>query len=335
MATNDITEVKLLTSGGNWLRIGSMISLGLTGYHEPLGPGVTVSVHAMNTGISCIKGMDMIDRGLYHFGMTSPPWFAKAAAEGKGTFGWTPRPLKLSAVASFPHHDQLVLALRKDLGIKSLHEIRERQLPLRLSSGPLHLEHPLGWVLDAVLAEYGISTNDFERWGGRIGAADRQLNVLAEGPSDRRDRVTDMISGELDGVFDEGIMSVTWKKIADKVDLEYLPIEDDIMHALETKYGAQRAMIPTNRLRGVDADIPSVDFADWLLYCHSDLPDEMVYLALVAVEEQKAQIESMFAPQAPFQGLSDIPFDMGSLCQNTGLPLHPGAKRFYKERGYL
>src|SRR3546814_944385 len=70
--------------------------------------------------------------------------------------GWTPRKLDLSAVASFSHDDQLALAVRKDLGIKSIREIRENKIPLRISTGPYHLDHPLGCVLDLVLAEYEI-----------------------------------------------------------------------------------------------------------------------------------------------------------------------------------
>src|SRR3546814_7411339 len=92
--------------------------------------------------------------------------------------GWTPRKLDLSAVASFSHDDQLALAVRKDLGIKSIREIRENKIPLRISTGPYHLDHPLGCVLDLVLAEYDIKIEDFEVWGGSTTCSDRQLNVM-------------------------------------------------------------------------------------------------------------------------------------------------------------
>lgn len=329
------TDVRFLTAGANWVRIGSMLALGLTGYHEPLGEGSTASVHTMNTGKSCIAGIDMVDRGLYDFGMTSPPWLVRSAAEQRLNLGWEPRQLNLSAVCSFPHDDQLVLAVRRDLGVKSLHDIRERKLGLRLSTGPLHLAHPLGVVLDLVLQEYGISTGDFADWGGGITFADRQLNVLAEGPADRKDRVSSIRAGDLDGVFDEGIMSKTWKDIADTVDLQYLPIDDAVLSSLESKYGLRRSVIPAGRLRGVEADIPTVDFAGWLLYCRTDVPDDIVYLTLVALEEQRAQLETLFEPQRPFQGLSELPLDMSSLWKDTGLPLHPGAAAFFRDRGFM
>src|SRR3546814_18867347 len=85
--------------------------------------GTTASVHNMHPGIACIEGLRMVDEGKYDFAMTSPAWFAKSAAEGRVDLGWTPRKLDLSAVASFSHDNQLALAVRKDLCIKSIREL--------------------------------------------------------------------------------------------------------------------------------------------------------------------------------------------------------------------
>ena len=175
---------------------------------------------------------------------------------------------------------------------------------------------------------------DFQRWGGSVTHADRQLNFMPEGPS-RKDRVAAIRDGELDAVFDEGLMSRSWTEIADSVDLTFLPVDADVLASLEEKYGARSAVIPKGRLRGIEADTPTVDFAGWLLLCRTDLPDDLVYLALSAVEEQKAQIESLFEPQRPHAGLSDLPFDLSRIGTGTEVPLHPGAERFLAERGYV
>jgi TRAP-type uncharacterized transport system substrate-binding protein len=188
--------------------------------------------------------------------------------------------------------------------------------------------------LDAVLAEYGIEIEDFGRWGGSVTYADRQLNFMHEGP-ERKDRVSAMRDGELDAVFDEGLMSRSWTQIADAVDLTFLPVDDTVLSALEDRFGAQRAVIPKGRLRGVEQDTPTVDFAGWLLLCRTDLPDELVYLTLVALEEQKGQIESLFEGQRPHAGLSDLPFDISKVGIGTGVPLHSGAVRFLSERGFV
>lgn len=328
-------EVKILAAGTNFVRAGSMLSLGLTGYHSRLPNGVRVAVYNAHPGIACVKGHDEVDRGIYHFAFTSPSWFAQAAAEGRIDIGWTPRKLKLAAVGAFPHHDMIVLAVRRELGLRSLHEVRERRIPLRISTGPTHLAHTLGWTMDALLAEYGMTIEDIERWGGSVRSSDRQLNVLPEGRAGLGNRVTAMQRGDLDAVFDEGIMSKTWKDITDTVDLDFLPIEDDVLDRLKAKYGIPRTVIPAGRFRGIDRDIPTIEFGGWLLYCHSELPDELVYNALVAFEEQKEQLESLYEGQRPYQGLSEMPLNMATLAKNTYLPLHPGAEAYYRDRGYI
>src|SRR3546814_14704235 len=71
---------------------------------------------------------------------------------------------------------------------------------------------------DLVLAEYDIKIEDFEVWGGSTTCSERQLNVMAEGRADSGDRVSSITAGRIDAVFEEGIMSTTWKDIADTVD---------------------------------------------------------------------------------------------------------------------
>ena len=327
-------EVKMLTPGANWLRIGSMVALGMSSYYSRLPKGSTVSVHTYHPGKACIEGLGQVDEGKYHFGMTSPAWFANMAAEGRGDLGYGTRKLALSAVCVIPHHDYMAFAVRRELGLKSIRDIADRQLPLRISTGPLHLTHPVGWAIDAVLAEYGIKVEDFERWGGSAGDGDRNLNFMKEGPK-RGDRVTKMQTGELDGIFDEGMMSKSWKDMADTVDVDFLPIDDDVLESLNKKYGVLRTNLPKGYFRGIDEDTPTVDFAGWLIYCRTDLPDDLVFSAMAGLEEQRAQMETLFDSQRPHQGISEMPIDLSTTWEHTELPLHPGAEAFFRERGFM
>jgi len=324
-------EVKILAAGSNWLKVGGMLGLGLTGYYSPLAEGSTVSVHTGNTGVMCLTGPGLVDAGVYHFGITTPPWLARTAAEGRGGFGFAEKPLRLRSVGVLPHFDQLALAVRRDLGITSIRQLKEQKVPLRISTAPTHLRHPVGWVLDAVFAEYGMKIEDFETWGGSVTYADRQPNFLEKVPEGRQDRVSAMKSGMLNAVFDEALMTVPWKQVADAVDLTFLPIDRDVLQSLERKYGIRPAVIPKNRLRGVNDDVPTVDFAGWAMYCHQNLPDRLVYLLLAGLEQQRVQIESMFQPA---QGLTDS-IDMSSLWRGADLQLHPGAEQYYREKGSL
>ncbi len=324
-------EVKILAAGTNWLRVGAMLGQGLTGYYSPLPKGSSVSVHTAHPGEMCLAGPGLVDAGKYHFAITTPPWLVRCAVEGRGAFGFAEKPLRLRSVGVLPHLDQLALAVRRDLGITSIRQLKEKKVPLRISTAPTHLGHPTGWVLDAVLAEYGMQIEDFEKWGGAVVYDDRQPNFMEKVPEGKRDRVSTMKSGEMNAVFDEAIMTPAWKEIADNVDLTFLPIDQAVLDALDRKYGMRSTVIPKGRLRGVDADIPTIDFAQWIIYCHQDLPDRLVYLLLQGLQQQVRQIESMFQPG---QGLTgDI--KISEMWKGVEAPLHPGAEQFYRERGHL
>ena len=324
-------EIKILGAGSNWLKVSSMIGLGLTGYYSKLPKGSSVSIHTAHTGEMCLSGPELVDTGVYHFGMTPPPWLARIAREGRGAHGFGESACDICAVAVFPHFDQLALAVRKDLALSSLGEVIEQKIPLRISTAPIHLGHPVGWTLDILLAEYGSKIEDFNNWGGKVVFDDRQPNFLEKVPGSRPDRVTAMKSGELNAVFDEALMTRPWKEIADNVDLTFLEIEPDVLHKLHEKYGISSSFIPKNSLRGVLSDLPTIDFAGWIMYCHSKLPEELVYLTVEAIEQQAKQIETLFQPG---QGLTSTIL-MSELCQNTDLPLHEGAQKYYVEKGYL
>ena len=322
-------EVKLLTAGANWMRVGSMLGLGLTGYFSKLPKGSTASAHTMHPGEACFFGPERVDDGTYHMAITTPPWLARTAAEGRG---FSKRPLRLRSMCTFPHFDHLALAVRTDLGITSIHQLREQKVPLNISTAPIHLGHPTGWVLDVLLEEYGMKIEDFESWGGSVIFGDRQPNFMEKVPDGRIDRVSAMKSGVLNAVFDEALMSRPWMEVADAVDLTFLPVDRDVLDRLEQKYGVRPGVIPKGSLRGVTHDVPTVDFSGWLLYCSQNLPDELVYLTMQGLEQQRAQIESMFPSK--HLGLTG-PIDLATMHQNVELPLHPGAEQFYRERGYV
>ena len=73
-----------------------------------------------------------------------------------------------------------------------------------------------------------------------------------------------MKDGTLNAVFDEALMTLPWKQIADSVDLTFLPVDQDVLQALDKKYGIRSTKIPKGSLRGIDRDLPCIDFAGWI-----------------------------------------------------------------------
>ena len=311
-------DIKILGAGNNWTSLGGRITMGLAGYNSALPKGSTVSLVNGDPGQMCIDGPYRVADRTYHMGITTPASFLKLAVEGRDPFD---KPLPLRVLATFPHDDRMVFAVKKSTGLKSLEGIREKKYPLKVLTPPPGSFHPSVWGAEAVLAEYGFSLADIEKWGGKLVInRSRGTKPLDTDPE-----------GEFDAVFDEAVMTRRWKLITDANDITFLPIGEEQMKRLEAR-GFKRAKLEKDRFRGVESDISVLDFSDWVLYCREDMDEELAYMTIAAIDEQKKGIEALF-PQ-PFSPMSG-PCDLRRLAANPAVPLHKGAARYYEEKGFL
>jgi hypothetical protein len=77
-------------------------------------------------------------------------------------------------------------------------------------------------------------------------------------------------------------------------------------------------------------DVPTLDFSGWPMVVRADMPDDVAYALCEAIEARRDLM-----PTDNYK-----PLDVAQLCANDeeaprDVPLHPGAERFYGERGYL
>ena len=315
----DRLDVKILGGGQNWIALGGQIALGLDGYYSTLPKGSTVSVTTFDPGLSCLEGPKLVAQGVYHMGITTPSWFVRLAAEGMDPYT---EKLPLQMLARFPHDDRMAFAVQRKTGLRSLHDLREKRYPLKVSTVPPQNWHPSVWAAEVVLGEYGITFDDIESWGGKM-LSDRPRfinapDVMAATPG-------------FDAVFDEALMTRRWRKLTDDNDLVFLPVDDEIMKRLEER-GWERGTIAKGRFRGVEEDVPAVDFSDWILYCGADIDEELAYLTIAGIDEQKEAIQALFPePFAPMTGKAELSY----LGSNPVIPLHPGAERYYREKGCI
>lgn len=314
-------DLRILTTGENWMKIGSSIALGLNGYFSPLPDGSTISITTAHTGRMIMQGPYLVDEGMYHLQITTPPWIISHFNKG---FGIAKRNMDFRAIWVLPHFDQLAFAVRSDLGIRSLRDLRERRYPLRVTVPPRGLEHPSGWAIDEVLAQYDMSLHDIERWGG----------LVAERKVQGRNRVDAFRENLLDAVFDEAIMTRDWYQITEENDMTFLPIEDEVLQTLHRDKGFKLATLPKDRLRGINEDMPTVDQGDYVLYCRADFPEEFAYLTAKATYERAADIRAQFEPMGRFAPMTGK-VTLEEMCDSPDVPLHPGAERFYREMGVL
>ena len=307
-------RLQILGAGQNWVHITSQLAHQLSGHLGKARPGSTVAMVSGDPMAMCMDGPRWIADGRYDMGITTPLWYARMAIEGRGRFK-EPLPLKLIAV--LPHDDQLALAVRRDLGIRSLHDVRERRYPLRVSMHTAQSNTPAGWVIEEIFRQYGFSIDDIRQWGGVI---------LNDQPADLSSATAVPVDPSFHAVMDEAVMTRRWHRIADQYDLHYLSLDESVLARCED-FGMERGVLKQGRMRGVRADVPAIDFGGWALYCRSDCPDEVAYFAAKSLHEQQAHINKRF--DVPYPGMT-APIDIRHVDE-TDLPIHPGAARYYAE----
>src|SRR5262245_36957535 len=94
--------------------------------------------------------------------------------------------------------------------------------------------------------------------------------------------------------------------------------------------GIYKAVLPKSRFRQLREDTLTIDFSGWSLVTHRWLPNPVAYAAMETIDERKKMI--------PVD--DDEPLNVRNLCRSTEkcslqIPLHPGALKYYKEKGYL
>jgi hypothetical protein len=316
----DAREVRFFGAGQNWLPLSGCIAVGLSGYYSPLPAGSSVSVTSQEPGSAIFNGPALVGAGTFDMGITTPSWVARLAVNGQQPFR---KPIALRALATFAHDDRLVFAVRRETGVKSLSQVAEDKVPLRISTPLRETRHAGVWCAERVAELHGFTFDDITAWGGEI-LRDRPKIV------DVRPGMV-AINPAFTAIFDEAIMTRRWPAIAREYDLRYLAIEDGPRETLK-EWGWPVGVIEAGRLPGVDRDVAAVDFSGWILYCREDLDDELAYLTIQAIDEQQFSINEWFS--TPTMGMTS-PVDMNRLGRDPAIPLHAGAERYYQEKGYL
>lgn len=292
-------------------RVGYSLTLALTATREK---GVSLSFAADG-----FRELQAVIRGKLSVGWINPSVAATMAFKGKGLFS---KRQPIRTIAVFPSYDVMAFAVHESTGITSLEQIKNERIPLKLSTGSIAKEwlasSPTMFTVSAVMKAAGFSFANLRQWGGKIQSVTRPSHP------DRRAAIE---KSTIDAVFDEGIKS--WGQSAIDAGFRYLPVEGRILKNVMA-IGYRPAVLPKSRFPALPADVPTLDFSGWPMVVHADMPNEVAYALCEAIDARKALM-----PTDNFK-----PLDMAQLCANDDeapydVPLHPGAKRFYQDKGYL
>jgi hypothetical protein len=288
------------------------ISLGIRGSENPRDVAISFATGRFQEIVDVAEGKISLV-------WVNPSVLLTMAHRGKGPFK---KRLPLRTIAVFPSFDVMGFAVHESTGITSMAQIARDRIPLRVSTGfearSDFASSPTMFTVAAALRAAGLSLAHIKKWGGKVLSVPR--------PSDPRRRAA--IEGHtVDAVFDEGIKS--WGQTALDNGFRYLPVDGAVLKHLKS-LGYRLSSMSRCGFRGLSGEIPTVDFSGWPMIVSADMPDEIAFALCEAIELRKRAI-----PTDNFKPLS-----MAQLCANDeeapyDVALHPGAKRFYRERGYL
>jgi TRAP-type uncharacterized transport system substrate-binding protein len=253
--------------------------------------------------------------GKVQFAIINPSMMLKLAELGSAPFK---APVPVRAIAVLPSLDSMLFAVKKETGLRSFGDIRERKFPLRVSLRA-QPDHSLHAIVNHVLLAAGFTLNDIISWGGQV----RYDAGMAYGSN----RIGAYQRGEIDAIFDEGAM--TWGNMALALGMDFLSLDESMLARLEAA-GLRRGLIQQQHFPTLAADVPTLDFSGWPIYTHRDTPDGMVADFCRALDESKERIP--WAEEAPLplaQMVRDTPEG------HLEVPLHPAAERYWRQLGYL
>ena len=294
--------------------MGNVLSLSITsGSDEPPFPRLSFGFNGDSMG--GMRAPIEVGTKRVDVAFVNPSPVVTMAYRGRGFYK---RKWPLQALAAFPSWDRIAFAVAKDLGIRSLRDIARRRIPLKIATRSSGVDNTTYYTVSKILSLHGLSFAKIKQWGGSW--------EESPWPSSPR-RKESIRRGEVNAVFDEGIH--TWLDEALGCGFEVLHLEADILRALQAM-GYRRAVIPRARHRGLAEDIRTIDFSGWPLITHRWLKDDIAYSICEAIDARKSVIT-----------IDDKePLNMKKLCRSTEagplqIPLHPGARKFYRENGYL
>ena len=197
----------------------------------------------------------------------------------------------------------LAAASRKS-GITNLRQIKDRVEPTWIAGN------------NAIIFDYyGIKAEDLRARGG---------GIMPSNASREKRASADVFIGT--GLLANTPEQRSWYEASQLNDLVFLDFEEPLIARLAREPGYQRATIPLALFRGVDRPIPTVMRPNHFIYARDEAPDSFAYDVAKALDEHRDLFQVQLEPWY---------YDPQNVAVSRVIPMHPGAMRYYRERGYV
>lgn len=261
-------------------------------------PGVTVAV-SPGGGIQNVEGVEL---GRFEIA------FSNSSSGVDGIHGRPPFKQKMESVRQlanlYPQYFQMIVL--EDSGMKSVTDLKGK----RIAPGPRGQTGE--FAASQVLQIHGLSYRDMSKV--------HHVNYA--------DTVALMKDGHCDGwLLVTTIPGASIMDLASARKIRLLPLSADKIKAMrDLNAGYIPRTVPKGTYAGVDYDVPGVGWYTHMIIS-AKLPDDLVYnitKTLVTDVERLGQIVR------DMRGVT-----AKDLAQDIGIPLHPGAAKYYKEIGAI
>jgi hypothetical protein len=306
---------------GDWGRANLHRALGWLCYEMVKLSGPHTKIGIFN-GRAALDNVMAVGRGEMDLALTTPQTFSRLALEGRGPWANERFP-HLRALGYVPQDDRMVVAVLRDLGIRSFEDIRRKKPKLRIAAGVDDGIGFMGFAAQNLMRASGIPRAEFEGWGGTY--------IEHEEP---RECIMEVMRGNADAIIQEAVMTQWWVDMTEKLDLVFIPVEPEARKTLQQELSWSGAKLPKNYLRGIDQELDCMDFSHFLMLATTDMPDDIAYALAWSLVETWDVLEGQYRHIPPERSPVTYPLKPKEVWR-TAVPLHPGAERYYRDAGHM
>jgi uncharacterized protein len=285
------------------------------------GPRSRVAIWNMRGG--GLEGLQLVSDGEVQLCIGTPAKLLSSALTGEGMFTESGPMPNLRALAVLPQRDRMMLAIHPKFGVRSFEDLRRVKPPLRIATSVNDGTNFIGYVAMRLMEAHGIDEPTLKTWGGSYILTTRPEQAIAN-----------MRNGKADAVLQEAIMTPWWAELIEDQNLVPIPVEKEALARLAPEPGFEPASIRAGFWSTVQDELLSTNFSDFMVLVRDDLPDDIAYLLTWCLVETRKNLEIQYAHIPPERSPVTYPLDPSAMAK-TSIPLHPAARSFYEESGYI
>ena len=200
--------------------------------------------------------------------------------------------------------------------VTSVEDAIRRKIPIRIGCSPKGSMDEK--IVEMLLTDYlGVSYDDVKKWGG---------DVIHGGGSELASMVKD---GKIDMVLDHtSAQSSTMVEIALTANVRFMQWEDATLKWFYD-HGFQPVTLPANSFKGQTGNITNAGTPD-CIFVSASMSDDVAYALVKAMDENRSSLIQQYSSLSPFN-----PATAWEPIRLGGVPIHPGAEKYYREKGYM